>query len=84
MKDIAYSSIHLPLHERFGEIDAEGYGLTIRHNMARNFAALGIEGAVLDGGPVRPRGQPRPDQVFARLSTHDLADPGWLEHCVRF
>jgi 2-polyprenyl-6-methoxyphenol hydroxylase-like FAD-dependent oxidoreductase len=38
------------LHERRGEIDAEGYGIAIQRNMARIFAALGIEDAVLAGG----------------------------------
>ncbi|MDC0033296.1 FAD-dependent monooxygenase [Alphaproteobacteria bacterium] len=38
------------LHERRGEIDAEGYGIAIQRNMALIFAALGIKEAVLAGG----------------------------------
>ncbi|MEE2971189.1 MAG: FAD-dependent oxidoreductase [Pseudomonadota bacterium] len=38
------------LHERRGEIDAEGYGIAIQPNMALIFRALGIEDAVLAGG----------------------------------
>jgi 2-polyprenyl-6-methoxyphenol hydroxylase-like FAD-dependent oxidoreductase len=38
------------LHERRGEIDAEGYGIAIQHNMALIFEALGIKDAVLAGG----------------------------------
>ena len=38
------------LHERRGEIDAEGYGIAIQPNMALILRALGIEDAVLAGG----------------------------------